>query len=69
MKGTPDIPFTALIADTILAHGTGWAWRYYAKRLPPWELQFWWSTPPVRRATVARACYQRALRAQFPRKR
>jgi hypothetical protein len=34
MRGTPAIPFTSLIRDTIATHGLEWAVRYYYKRLP-----------------------------------
>lgn len=61
MHGTPTVPFTALMADTILAHGTGWAWRYYAARMTRKELDFWMGTPEVGRAMVARACYERLV--------
>lgn len=38
MRGTPEIPFTALVADTIRAHGRGWARAYYLRRgLSIWE--------------------------------
>jgi hypothetical protein len=52
--------FTALLSDTILAHGVGWTWRQYARRMPRWELDFWMSTPPVGRAMIARAALERA---------
>ena len=61
MRGTMTIHFTTLVADSILEHGTGWAWRYYAKRLPLWELRFWWGTPTIGRAMIARACYERSI--------
>lgn len=61
MHATPAVPFTTLLADTILAHGTGWAWRYLTRtlRMPRWEVDFWMGTPPVGRAMVARAAYER----------
>jgi hypothetical protein len=34
LTGTPTIPLTALIADTIAVHGLRWAVAYYTKRLP-----------------------------------
>lgn len=61
MHGTIQTPFATLIADTILEHGTGWAWRYYGKRMPAWERAFFWGTPTVGRAMIARACYERAI--------
>lgn len=63
MHGTPQHPFTSLMADTILEHGLGWAWRYYAKRMTRAELDFWMGTPQVGRAMVARACYERLVGA------
>jgi hypothetical protein len=39
MRGTPTIPFSALVADTIACHGLTWAMAYYAKRLPRHELR------------------------------
>lgn len=39
MRGTPTIPFTSLMRDTIDTHGLRWAMTYYAKRLAPWELR------------------------------
>lgn len=40
MHGTPEFPFSTLVADTIREHGLRWAVRYYAKRLPAWERRF-----------------------------
>ena len=57
--GSINAPLTGLIADTILEHGVGWAWRHYAKRLPRWQLDFFMGTPQVGQAMVARACYER----------
>ena len=38
MRGTLTIPFSALVADTIEAHGLTWAAKHYAKRgLPLWQ--------------------------------
>ena len=38
MRGTLTIPFSALVADTIEAHGLAWAAAYYAKKgLPLWQ--------------------------------
>ena len=38
MHGTPNIPFSELVRDTIAAHGLAWAARHYAKRgLPLWQ--------------------------------
>jgi hypothetical protein len=39
MRGTPRIPFSSLVADTIACHGLQWAVTYYAKRLPRHELR------------------------------
>lgn len=61
--GSTATPLTTLIADTILEHGTGWAWRYYAKRLTRWELDFFMGTPQVGQAMVARAMYERLTQA------
>lgn len=35
MKGTPTIPFSALVADTIAAHGLTWAAKHYSRRASP----------------------------------
>jgi hypothetical protein len=52
---------TDLIADTILAHGLPWTMLAYARRgLPQNELDFWFGTPPVRRAIRARMVYAAA---------
>ena len=32
MCGTPTVPFSSLLLDTIAAHGTAWAFAYYARR-------------------------------------
>ena len=38
MRGTPTIPFSTLVADTIEAHGLAWAAAHYAKKgLPLWQ--------------------------------
>lgn len=39
-SGRDNVPFTALVADTIATHGLTWACRYYYKRLPAWEARF-----------------------------
>lgn len=59
--GSPTITLTTLIADTILEHGVGWAWRYYRRHMPRWELDFFMGTAAVGRAMVARAAYERAV--------
>jgi hypothetical protein len=40
MHGTPTLPFTTLVRDTINAHGLTWAVAYYYKRLPAREARF-----------------------------
>lgn len=40
MRGNSTILFTNLVRDTISTHGLAWAVRYYAKRMPAWELRF-----------------------------
>lgn len=38
MHGTPTIPFSELVRDTIREHGLTWAAQHYAKRgLPLWQ--------------------------------
>lgn len=41
MKGSQSVRFVELVRDTMREHGVAWAVRYYAKRLPRWELRFW----------------------------
>lgn len=33
--------FLDMVRDTIATHGLAWAVRYYAARMPQWELRFW----------------------------
>lgn len=37
LTGTPAWPLTAMIADTIAAHGLAWAVAYYYARMPAWQ--------------------------------
>jgi hypothetical protein len=39
VRGTPQIPLTTLMADTIATHGLTWSMTYYAKRIPLRELR------------------------------
>lgn len=42
MQGTPTIPFSSLIGDTINTHGIPWAWTYYSKRgMSRQEFRLW----------------------------
>lgn len=42
MQGSPAVPFSALFADTVEAHGVLWAWDYYTRRgMGAWEFDFW----------------------------
>jgi hypothetical protein len=42
MRGTPTVPFSSLIADTIATHGMLWAWRYYSKHgMSRQEFRLW----------------------------
>ena len=41
MKGNNTVTFLSLVRDTVNTHGLHFAVRYYAKRLPQWELRFW----------------------------
>lgn len=41
MRGCGDVTFLAMVRDTIAVHGVAWAVRYYAKRMPAWEVRFW----------------------------
>lgn len=48
MVGSPLVPFSELVRDTIRAHGLAWAAKYYAKRgLPLWQFVIF-SGLPVR---------------------
>lgn len=40
IRGTPQFPFTTMIADGIRTHGLRWACEYYFARLPTWEARF-----------------------------
>lgn len=42
MQGTPAVPFSSLIGDTINTHGIPWAWSYYSKRgMSQKEFRLW----------------------------
>lgn len=62
MRACPTIPFSTLLADTILEHGTGFAWRYCIQRLrmPRWEVDFFFGLPAIGAAMLARNGLERA---------
>lgn len=41
MTGTLQTTFLALVRENIAVHGLHWTVRYYAKRMPQWEVRFW----------------------------
>lgn len=42
MIGSPAVPFSTLIGDTINNHGIRWAWNYYSKRgMTQKEFRIW----------------------------
>ena len=42
MKGSIDVPFHTLFADTVSTHGEAWARSYYTKNgMQAWEFAFW----------------------------
>lgn len=49
-RGTVDVPFSELFADTVRTHGVKWAAQYYQRHgMPTWEFLFW-----IKAARVAR---------------
>lgn len=47
MKGSQQIRFSALMADTVNTHGLMWAYEYYCKKhgMAFWEFCFWNGIP------------------------
>lgn len=42
MNGSGNVRFSELFADTLMTHGTLWAWNYYRKHgMMLWEFRFW----------------------------
>jgi hypothetical protein len=41
MRGKNTIRFTDLFIDTVNTHGAIWAFNHYSKRMPMWEVLFW----------------------------
>lgn len=43
MRGTIQVPFSSLFADTVQTHGVEWAYKHYVKKggMQMWEFEFW----------------------------
>ncbi len=42
MRGSVQVTFSQLFADTVQKHGTVWAWQYYSKRgMSRQEFRIW----------------------------
>lgn len=42
MRGSIQVPFSELFADTVQTHGAEWARAHYTKRgMQDWEFQHW----------------------------
>ena len=43
MRGSVQVPFSTLFADTVQAHGAEWAAKHYCRKggMSQWEFSFW----------------------------